>query len=180
MNAVRRRAWWYLVAMSGLLALFGIMDVLAGAAADPGIALGLSGLSLAEIEAQDPVGYRLFDFVTRTQGLLLIATGVLLIAILLVPYRAGRRWAWVVAWTLPAWSFAVLAAYLLVGVAPDQTPPPPMLSGPILGAVAVVVLVVDRSRFREGSPDVEPARVAGSPEAQRRETGAVEGGATAP
>ena len=84
-----------------LLALFGITDVLGGAAADPGIALGLSGLPLAEIQAQDPVAYRLFDFATRTQGVLLVVTGVLMTAILLIPYRAGHRWAWRVMWNSP-------------------------------------------------------------------------------
>lgn len=149
MEGVRGRLWWYLVAVSVLLALFGILDIAGGAAADPAIAQGLTGLTLADIQAQDPAGYKLFDFFTRTQGILLVVSGVLLTAILLIPYHAGRRWAWWAAWVLPAWTAAVVVAYLATGIVASQPPPPPLVSGPILGGLAGVVLLLDRGRFTE-------------------------------
>ena len=57
---------------------------------------------------------------------------------------------------LPAWALAVFACYLVTGVDPSQPPPPPMLSGPILGALAVLVLLFDRRRFA-GDPVPEQA-----------------------
>lgn len=153
MGAIRRRGWWYLVGVSVLLVLFGVLDVATGAAADPAIALGLTGLTLDELRAQDPAGYRLFDFFTRTQGILLVVSGALLTVILVIPYRAGRRWAWWTAWVLPAWTAAVTAAYLAVGVDPSQPPPPPLVSGPLLGGIAVLVLLLDRRRFWSDAPE---------------------------
>lgn len=147
MRTLRDRAWWYLVAFSGLIVAFGIGDVLVGAAADPGIALGLTGLSLSDLEAQSADAYQLFDFTTRTQGWNLAIIGALLVAILLVPYRTGRRWAWWALWILPAWSFGVAGLYIAAGLAPAQPPPPPLISGPILGGIAAVVLLLDRRRF---------------------------------
>jgi hypothetical protein len=116
--------------------------------------MGLSGLSLAELVAQDPAAYRLFDFFTRTQGLVLAAFGLAMSVILLIPYRQGRGWAWWTAWLLPAWSLSVLAMYAVWGVAPDQPPPPPMVSGPILALIAAAALLLDRRRF--GAADAVP------------------------
>lgn len=160
---LRRRVWWLLVAMAVLIVLFGVGDVLIGAAADPAIAQGLSGLSLAELEAQSAAAYGLFDFFTRTQGLVLVAFGVAMTSILLIPYRQGREWAWWTAWLLPAWSLSVLAMYAVGGVAPDQPPPPPMLSGPLLALIAAAVLLLDRHRFvaAEAMTPTEPRFGAG-------------------
>lgn len=147
MRIVRARAWWYLVAVAALIVLFGIGDVLGGAAVDPGIALGVSGATLPELQSQSPAAYRMFDFTTRTQGWNLLMLGTLLLAILLIPYRSGARWAWWALWTLPAWSIGVAALSVAFGLAPDQPPPPPVVSGPILGAIAAAVLLLDRRRF---------------------------------
>ena len=37
MQGLRRRAWWYLVGLSVLIALFGAGDVIGGVSVDPGI-----------------------------------------------------------------------------------------------------------------------------------------------
>jgi hypothetical protein len=157
MNALRRRAWWALVTLTVLLGLFGIGDVLIGPAFDPGIALGLTGLTHEELRAESAAGYLLLDFYTRAGGANLTVIGVALTAIVLVPYRAGRPWAWWTLWVYPAWTLAVLALNLAFGVAPGQAPPPPMLSAPILGAIAVAALLIDRGRFfRAEVPQPEP------------------------
>jgi hypothetical protein len=158
MNALRRRAWWALAALSALLALFGIGDVIIGPPFDPGIALGLTGLTHAELQAESAAGYLLLDFYTRAAGAHLAVMGVALTAIVLVPYREGRSWAWWTLWLFPAWTVAVFGLNAAFGVAPGQAPPPPMISGPILGAIAVGALLVDRPRFfRAGLSHPEPA-----------------------
>jgi hypothetical protein len=153
LRTLQRRAWWYLVAFSVLIGLFGIGDVIGGITIDPGITAGLSGLTLDELNAESEAGYRLYDFASRAQGLALTFVGVLLTAILLVPYRSGLRWAWYAMWTLPAWAFAVLGLYTVFGVDPTQPPPPPMVSGPLLGGIAIIVLLIDRSRFSARTDD---------------------------
>jgi hypothetical protein len=146
MRILPERAWWYLVAVAALILVFGVGDVLGGAAVDPGIPLGLTGMTLSELESQGEA-YRMFDFTVRTQGWNLAIVGGLSLVILLIPYRARRRWAWWTLWFLPAWSFGVAALYLAFGLAPNQPPPPPLVSGPILGTLAVAVLLIDRRRF---------------------------------
>jgi hypothetical protein len=157
MHALRRRAWWALVFLTVLLTLFGIGDVIIGPAFDPGIALGLTGLMHAELQAESAAGYLLLDFYTRAGGANLAVMGLALTVIVLVPYRAGRTWAWWTLWLIPAWTAAVFALNAAFGVAPGQAPPPPMLSGPILGAIAVAALLVDRPRsFRAEALQREP------------------------
>lgn len=149
MRALRGRAWWLLATVSVLIVLFGITDIAAGAEADPGIAVGLTGLSPSELRSESAAAYRMFDFTTRTQATLLVVVGILFTAILLGPYRARQPWAWRMMWLLPAWSFSVPAAYLVFGVSPDQAPPPPLVSGPIIGAIASLALLLDRRPFAE-------------------------------
>ena len=143
------RSWLLLPILAIVLAVFGVSDVLIGITADPGITVVITGLTPDELMVTDPEGYRLADFLVRTQGVTLAWFGVLLTVILLRPYRGGQHWAWTVAWILPAWAVSVPITYVSFGLAPDVPPAPPMISGPILAILAMVVLVVDRRRFRE-------------------------------
>lgn len=142
-----RRLWWVLPALSVVLVMFGVSDVLIGITSDPGITVAIIGLTPTELETVTADGYRLADFMVRTQGLAIAAFGLLLTAVLLVPYRAARRWSWYAAFILPAWAITVPLAYLAFGLAPDVPPSPPMVSGPTFAVVSVLVLVADRRRF---------------------------------
>ena len=149
MGGVRRRLWWVLPILSMVLVVFGVSDMLIGITSDPGIPVAIIGLTPSELEAASADGYRLADFMVRTQGLAITAFGVLLTIVLLVPYRAGQRWSWYAAFTLPVWAIAVPLAYLGFGLAPGAPPSPPMYSGPIVAALSVLVLVADRGRFSD-------------------------------
>jgi hypothetical protein len=149
MNGIRRRLWWVLAALSIVLVVFGVSDVVIGIASDPGIPVAIIGLTPAELETMSPDGHRLADFMVRTQGLSIAAFGLLLTTVLLVPYRAGQRWSWYTAFILPAWAILVPLTYLTFGLAPGAPPSPPMLSGPGFAVVSALVLVADRGRFAE-------------------------------
>jgi hypothetical protein len=153
MSTLRRRIWWILVPVSVLIGLFGISDALLGATADPAIARGLTGNTLAELAGESAAAYRMYDFTSRSQGTGLAVIGVLATAILLVPYRSGGRWAWFVMWAIPIWAFTIPVLYLLFGVDPSQPPPPPLVSGPVLGSLTAAVLLFDRGRFSDGPRD---------------------------
>ena len=71
-------------------------------------------------------------------------------AILLFAFRRRERWAWWVMWTLPAWAASAFALNLVYGVAPGQAPPPPMISAPIVAALAVAILLLSAPRFFSG------------------------------
>jgi hypothetical protein len=145
---LRRSAWWFLVLVAVVLVIFGVLDMLNGAQADPGISLAIAGASPDEVRSAEPLGYRLFDFATRGLGLALVVLGLLFLAVLLGPYRRGRPWAWRATWLLPAWAIGVPLLYLAFGTAPGQPPAPPMVSGPIIAILAAAVLLLDRARFR--------------------------------
>ena len=147
MGAARRRLWWMLPALSVVLVLFGISDVLIGITSDPGITVSIVGLTPTELHTVSGDGYRLADFMVRTQGLAIAAFGLLLTFVLLMPYRAALRWSWYAAFILPAWAITVPLAYLAFGVAPGVPPSPPMVSGPIFALVSALVLLSDRPRF---------------------------------
>ncbi len=149
MSTIRDRAWWLLVAIAVVIAVFGLTDMASGLLADRAITTVITGLGVDEVLAQDPAGYRLADFMSRTQGLNLLLLGVLFTIILVIPYRASRRWAWRAMWLLPAWAVLVPGMYLVFGTAPGAPPAPPMISGPIVGLVAAGILLLDRRRVTE-------------------------------
>ncbi|MBA2632084.1 MAG: hypothetical protein H0U86_03615 [Chloroflexi bacterium] len=144
MSWLRRHSWWGLLAVSVMLALFGVTDIVSGAAADVGIPQGLTGRTIAELEAESADAYGLFDFGARVNGWSLVMLGVLLSVLVLIPFRRGDRWAWWILWALPIWAAVVPAFYLVAGVQPDQPPPPPMVSGPVIAIVCAAILLVTR------------------------------------
>jgi|APFre7841882724_1041349.scaffolds.fasta_scaffold01139_10 hypothetical protein len=149
MGGIRRRLWWVLPAISVVVVVFGVSDLLVGIKSDPSVTVAIIGLTPLELETASAHGYRLADFLVRTRGLEVASFGLLLTIVLLVPYRAAQRWAWYAAFILPAWAIAVSLTFLAFGLAPGQPPPPAMVSGPIFAVLSAVVLVVDRGRFRE-------------------------------
>jgi hypothetical protein len=144
---LQRHGWWVLVLFAVLIVVSGAMDVVMGAAGDRVVAMGLTGRTHAELIAESPDAFRLYDFTRRTQAWALVTLGLLLLGILLGPYRRGDRWAWRAMWLLPAWSLSVPAMYLVFGLVPGTPPPPPLISGSIVGVISILVLVLDRGRF---------------------------------
>lgn len=140
------------MAMSVVLIIFGIGDLVAGSSADEGIPLGLIGLTPSQLRAESEAGYRIFDFFTRTQGLALLVFGLLATVILLYAYRRDARWAWWSMWALPAWAAGVLALYLVAGVEATQSPPPPMVSSPIFIILTVAAQLISAPRFFAPQP----------------------------
>ena len=149
MRAVQQRAWWALAVIAVMLVVFGTSDVVMGAEADPGISLAVSGMSPATLATEQPDAYRMFDFVTRSQGILLTVFGLLLLIVIAIPYRAARPWAWRALWLLPAWAITVPCLFAAFGTVPAQPPAPPMISGPIVAVVSAATLIFDRGRIRD-------------------------------
>lgn len=147
MDWLRRHAWWGLLLLSITLIYFGVTDLIIGAPADPGIATGLSGMTLDELQSESAAAYRLFDLYTRMNGWSMLAFGLVATCVLLLAYRRDERWAWWTMWTLPAWAAGVFVFFLVVGTDPTQPPPPPMISGPIFAALAAAVQLVSAPRF---------------------------------
>jgi hypothetical protein len=150
MDRVRRHAWWGLFGIGLLFAVFGLVDIASGAAADVGIPEGLTGKTIAELEAESPDAYRMFDFMVRVNGWSLVLLGGLIAVIVAIPFRRGERWAWWAACALPLGAAVVPIFYLVAGVQPDKPPPPPMVSGPIVAIVAAALLILARPASNRG------------------------------
>ena len=144
---LERHSWFGLLFLAIVIVLFGVMDIASGAAADPAIPLGLTGLTIAELEAESGAAYRMFDFFTRVNGWSLVLMGLLMIAIVCIPFRRSERWAWWTMWLLPAWAVGAALFYVLAGVEADQPPPPPLVSGPIVAVLTAVILLLSAPRF---------------------------------
>ena len=147
MSWLERHAWWGLLFFAVVITLFGVMDMLSGAAADVAIATTLTGLTLGELQADGPAAFRVFDFFTRVNGFSLLLVGVFACAVVWFAYRRHRRWAWWTMWLLPAWAAGAALFYVVAGLAPGQPPPPPMISGPIVAVLSVAILLVGARPF---------------------------------
>ena len=147
MRWLERHSWWGLAFVAVVLVIFGVTDIISGAAADRAIPLGLTGMTIEELEAQSPAAYRMFDFFTRVNGWSLVLVGVLVSTILFIPFRRGERWAWWTMWLLPAWAIGAAVFYVVAGVQADQPPPPPLVSGPIVAVLTAAILLFSAPRF---------------------------------
>jgi hypothetical protein len=162
---LRRHSWWGLLGIATLLVLFGIGDLLIGFTWDPGIPVGLVGLTPTELEGQSADAYRMLEYGTRSGGLSLILSGGLFTVVLLAGFRRNQRWAWRTMWAMPAWMASAVLLNLAFGVAPGQPPPPPLISGLILMIVAAMILIISAPRFfgsRAGTVD-QPSSAATNP-----------------
>jgi hypothetical protein len=140
-------AWWGLFALAVIYIVFGLTDIAGGVEADVGIPLGLTGMTPAELKADGPTVYRIYDFYTRVNGWSLVLGGWLMVAVLWFGFRRDARWAWWVLWFLPIWLAGISVFYLVAGTDPAQPPPPPMISAPFLAALSAAILLVSAPRF---------------------------------
>jgi hypothetical protein len=138
MQGLQRNAWWGLLAIAALTTVRGLVDLATGVTWQ---AVDVTDSTSAEIAAQSSAGFELIDFVARTQGLYLIAIGVLLCAVLLFAYRLDRPWAWWAMWTMPVFVIANSLLMLAFGAWG------PAITGTVVGLVAALILLVGSPRF---------------------------------
>ena len=86
-----RHGWWGLFAVALMLVLFGLTDMASGAAADPAIPQGLTGMTIEELETEGAAAYGLFDFSARVNGWSLVLLGTLFAVIVFIPFRRGEE-----------------------------------------------------------------------------------------
>jgi hypothetical protein len=62
----------------------------------------ITGMSLSELEASYPEATELVRFLYGALGVLKTSWSLLVLAITLMPYRRGEKWAWFTMWLVPA------------------------------------------------------------------------------
>jgi len=135
---LQRYAWWGLLVIAASGVLRGLIDLASGVTYQ---AEDLTGKTMAQIAAESGAGSRLSDFAVRTDGLYLIAMGVLAGAILLFGFRRDHRWAWWAMWAFPVTAIATSLLDLGSGVAGPGT------SSAIVGGLGAAILLVSTPRF---------------------------------
>jgi hypothetical protein len=142
MRGLQRNAWRGLFVIAVLIGLVGLWALVVGVAEDQSVPLGLTGRNLAELATESPDGYRFADFEVRAGGMGLVVIGAILAGVAAFAFRPGEKWAWWAMWALPIWAASTVVLILVIGVTPGQAPPWPMISGTIVGALSVALLLV--------------------------------------
>jgi hypothetical protein len=137
----RRHSWRFLLGLAVVIGLFGVGDIVIGVAADPAIPRAITGMTIDEMRAANEPMARLIDLQVRAGGVHLLVMSLLWMAVLLVPFRRGERWAWLCMWSFPAWALTVSVSFLFVDLAPGVAPPPPAISGWVFFALTSALLL---------------------------------------
>lgn len=146
-RAYEKFGWIILLAVAIIFALFGVGDIVQGAAADPAIVEGITGMTPEEIGAAEPRVLVLINQQVRSSGAAFLILGLLLAAIAWTSYRRGERWAWYALWTLPLLNvFIFFIMYTSVDFSTGILPPP-LLSAPVFLAITLVGLLLPFRQF---------------------------------
>ena len=99
----------FLVFGTGAL-LFGLSlsDSPVGLPGGPDAVGSTTGFAWVEIVAEQATAMTLLRGVSRVAGLAFLGFGLLVTAMVAVPYRRGERWAWCVLWAVPAFMVGLL------------------------------------------------------------------------
>ena len=132
---VERYAWIVLLGVSIILGLFGVGDMLGGAAdlqnGETVLMHSLTGMSWNELQAASPGAANLIDQKFRSDGASLTTLALLSSVICLMGFRRRERWAWVALWAVPAW-MALTVFFVSSAVRyPAYGTPIPVISGSI-------------------------------------------------
>ena len=135
---LQRHAWWGLLAMAASGVILGMVGLASGVTWE---AEDATGKTIAQIAAESSAGARLSDFAVRTDGLHLIALGLLTAAVLVFGFRQDRVWAWWAMWILAVMTIGASVLNAFFGAAGPAT------SGMIVDVLAVAIMLVSAPRF---------------------------------
>jgi len=151
-----RHSWKFLLFLTVVVGLFGVRDLIFGLDAVQVYLLAVAGLTAEEIRATSEPLATLIDIITRLFGLQEILLSLLGVAILLIPFRRGARWAWYAMWTFPLLSAALALSWLMIERQQNAPLPPPAWSGWVFFGLFAVLLWASKGAFR-GSQDIGTA-----------------------
>ncbi len=146
-----RHAWKIFVALSLIVAFFGVTDLMLGGStfqSGEAVAMqGIAGTTWEELLAANPPIANLIDLLVRTGGASLLIVGLLSLAVCLTGFRRGERWAWLTLWVWPLWTVLVILLYLSVEKVPGAGIPVPVISGSIIFVISVATLGLSYRKY---------------------------------
>src|SRR6266540_3181142 len=127
-NFFEGSVWVLFLGLGVIEILFGARDMIAGVENDPAILISATGITPAELKAQDSVLYNAMDQQQKAIGHALLMTGLLVSVVSLTASRRGARWAWVTFWLIPI-DMALIVVSSYNNRQPDESLAPPFYSG---------------------------------------------------
>jgi hypothetical protein len=100
-NFFERSVWVLFLVLGVIEILFGAGDMVAGVENDPSILISATGLTPAELNAQNPLIYNAMDQQQKIIGQNLLIAGALVSIISMTAFRRGARWTWFTFWLIP-------------------------------------------------------------------------------
>lgn len=151
MEFFERNGWKVFAALSVILIIFGIGDMVEGGGTYRGgevvLFHSLTATTWDALVAADPGAARLIESHVRGTGSLLLMFGLLSLAISVTALRGGQRWAW---WAMSVWPLWLALNYLLMWIAqPDLSSgiPVPLISGTVFLVITVATLAFSSRRY---------------------------------
>ncbi len=138
---------WVLFLVLGVIEiLFGAGDMIAGIENDPAILISATGITPAELKAQDPVLYNAMDQQQKAIGHALLMTGLLVSVVSLTAFRRGARWAWFTFWLIPI-DMALIVVSSYNNRQPNESLAPPFYSGLLFAVLTIVWLALSHRKY---------------------------------
>ena len=153
-----RHGWEILIAVSFILGIFGVSDMVGGASdlqnGETVFMHSITGMRWNELKAVSPKVANLIDVKFRMDGAAITTIALLSIVVCLTGFRRGERWAWVAQWAIPLWMMLSAIFLLTVNKLPGSGTPVPVISGSILSVICVSMLGLSYRRFFRSKPEL--------------------------
>lgn len=113
----QNHAWILILVVSLPFLIFGISALLFGLSLSdfpvgipggPDAVKSLTGVTWDEVLSGDSTTVTLMRGISRVSGLALLGFAIFVIAVSIVPFRKGQRWAWFSLWTVPGFMIGLL------------------------------------------------------------------------
>ena len=138
---------WVLFLIIGLIEiLFGVGDMRVGIENDPAILVSATGMTPAELKAQDPLIYNAMDQQQKVIGQVGLMHGALVSIVSVTAFRRGARWAWFTFWLIPlSMAFVVVSSYS--NRQPGESLAPPFYSASLFAVLTIVWLALSYRKY---------------------------------
>jgi hypothetical protein len=146
-----RHSWKVLSGLFLVIGIFGVGDMLHGAAdlqsGETVLMHSVTRTSWNELLATSPNVANLIDLKFRTEGTSYAAIAFLTLIICLGGFRRGERWAWYALWVFPMWMALTVYFFIRVDKDPSYGTPVPIISGTFFSVVSALMIGLSSRKF---------------------------------
>lgn len=146
-----RHAWKIMLVVILFLGFLGVGDMVGGASdlqyGETVFMHSITGMSWNELQSTSPRVANLIDLKFRTDGAAIATIALLSMAVCLISFRRGERWAWFALWLPALWMLSTVLFLLMADKLPGYGTPVPIISGSILSAIWISMLGLSYRKF---------------------------------